>query len=69
MKLHSINADQKVYVMNCGRGFSCYGFAVLDKKKRVASGRGWRKTGKRSRRCKSVKARRDILRNAPGLSI
>ena len=34
MKLHSINADQKVYVVQCGRGFSCYGFAVLDKKAR-----------------------------------
>ena len=34
MKLHSINTEQRVYVMPCGDGFSCYGFDVLDRKAR-----------------------------------
>lgn len=34
MKLHSINAEQQVYVMPSGGGFSCYGFDVLDRKAR-----------------------------------
>jgi len=32
MKLHSINEDQKLYVIHCGDGFSCYGFDVLHRK-------------------------------------
>lgn len=32
--LHSINHEQKLYVMHCGPGFSCYGFDVLDRKAR-----------------------------------
>ncbi|URA07263.1 hypothetical protein Seregon_BL70068 [Xanthomonas phage Seregon] len=35
MKLHSINTEQRVYVMPCGDGFSCYGFDVLDRKARA----------------------------------
>ncbi|MCL6318701.1 hypothetical protein EXT67_20575 [Pectobacterium atrosepticum] len=32
--LHSINKEQKLYVMPCGKGFTCYGFEVLDTKAR-----------------------------------
>jgi hypothetical protein len=35
MKLHKINRDQRLYVMPCGGGFSCYGFDVLDRKGRA----------------------------------
>lgn len=35
MQLHSINTEQRVYVMPCGDGFSCYGFDVLDRKARA----------------------------------
>jgi hypothetical protein len=34
MKLHKINKEQRLYVMPCGGGFSCYGFDVLDRKGR-----------------------------------
>lgn len=37
MELHSINVDQGLYVMKCGSGFSCYGFAVLDRKARAVA--------------------------------
>ena len=37
MELHSINTEQKLYVMPCGNGFSCYGFDVLDKKARAVA--------------------------------
>lgn len=29
MKLDSINRNQRVYIMPCGGGYSCYGFDVL----------------------------------------
>jgi hypothetical protein len=32
MELHSINREQRLYVMPAGDGFSCYGFDVLDRK-------------------------------------
>jgi hypothetical protein len=32
MRLDSINTDQRLYVMPCAGGFSCYGFDVLDAK-------------------------------------
>ena len=32
MKLHNINADQRLYVIKAGDGFSCYGFDVLNRK-------------------------------------
>lgn len=35
MNLSSINNDQRLYVMACGAGFSCYGFDVLDRKARA----------------------------------
>ena len=35
MKLHSINAAQRLYVIESGSGFSCYGFDVLDRKARA----------------------------------
>lgn len=28
--LHSINKEQRLYVMKCGSGFTCYGFDVLN---------------------------------------
>lgn len=28
--LSSINKEQKLYVIKCGKGFTCYGFEVLD---------------------------------------
>jgi hypothetical protein len=37
MKLHSINTEQRLYVMPSGQGFSCYGFDVLDKKARAVA--------------------------------
>jgi hypothetical protein len=37
MKLHSINTAQRLYVMPCGQGFSCYGFDVLDRKARAVA--------------------------------
>ncbi|WRQ05382.1 hypothetical protein [Xanthomonas phage AhaSv] len=37
MKLHSINTEQRVYVMPAGNGFSCYGFDVLDRKARTVA--------------------------------
>lgn len=37
MKLHSINAEQRLYVMPTGDGFSCYGFDVLDRKARAVA--------------------------------
>ena len=30
MKLHSINVEQRAYVMPSGKGTSCYGWDVLD---------------------------------------
>ncbi|KAB3178557.1 hypothetical protein F9047_11585 [Escherichia coli] len=35
--LHSINKEQRLYVMPCGNGFTCYGFDVLDKRARALS--------------------------------
>ena len=35
MKLHSINVEQRAYVMPSGKGTSCYGWDVLDKKARA----------------------------------
>lgn len=35
MQLHSINAAQRLYVIESGPGFSCYGFDVLDRKARA----------------------------------
>lgn len=32
MKLHSINPESRLYVINSGPGFSCYGFDVLQRK-------------------------------------
>lgn len=32
--LHSINKEQKLYVLKCGNGFTCYGFEVLDRNAR-----------------------------------
>jgi hypothetical protein len=37
MKLHSINTEQRLYVMPSGQGFSCYGFDVLDRKARAVA--------------------------------
>lgn len=37
MQLHSINAAQRLYVMPCGKGFTCYGFDVLDRKARAVA--------------------------------
>lgn len=34
-KLHSVNKEQKLYVLTAGAGFSCYGFTVLDRKARA----------------------------------
>lgn len=36
-KLDSINKTARLYVMQCGGGFSCYGFAVLDRKARAVA--------------------------------
>lgn len=35
MSLSSINNEQRLYVMACGDGVSCYGFDVLDRKARI----------------------------------
>ena len=32
MKLKSINPEQRLYVIEAGEGYSCYGFDVLDRK-------------------------------------
>lgn len=37
MKLHSINTEQRLYVIHCGQGLSCYGFDVLDRKARAVA--------------------------------
>jgi hypothetical protein len=37
MKLHTINAADRLYVIECGAGFSCYGFDVLDRKARAVA--------------------------------
>lgn len=37
MHLHSINAEQKLYVMPAGNGYTCYGFEVLDRKARAVA--------------------------------
>lgn len=37
MKLKSINTEQRLYVMPCGKGFTCYGFDVLDRKARAVA--------------------------------
>lgn len=37
MKLHSINAEQGLYVMPCGDGFSTYGFEYLDRTARAVA--------------------------------
>lgn len=37
MQLHSINTEQRLYVMPAGAGFSCYGFDVLDRKARAVA--------------------------------
>lgn len=36
-KLDSINKTARLYVMQCGGGFSCYGFDVLDRKARAVA--------------------------------
>lgn len=33
MELHSINEEQRLYVMKCGGGYSCYGFDVAERKR------------------------------------
>jgi hypothetical protein len=35
MQLHKVNKEQRLYVMPCGAGYSCYGFDVLDRKARA----------------------------------
>lgn len=35
--LHSINADQRLYVLACGSGYSCLGFDVADRKGRAVA--------------------------------
>lgn len=35
MKLSKVNKEQRLYVMPCGGGYSCYGFDVLDRKARA----------------------------------
>lgn len=37
MKLNSINIEQRLYVIDCGKGYSCYGFSVLDHKARAVA--------------------------------
>lgn len=37
MRLQSINHEQRLYVMPCGKGYSCYGFDVLDRKARAVA--------------------------------
>jgi hypothetical protein len=37
MELHSINREERLYVMPCGSGYSCYGFDVLDRKARAVA--------------------------------
>jgi hypothetical protein len=37
VELNSINAEQALYVLRCGDGFSCYGFDVLDAKARAVA--------------------------------
>ena len=40
--LHSINTDQRLYVIKAGHGYSCLGFDVADKKTRaVLAWMGW----------------------------
>lgn len=43
MILHSINQKQRLYVMPCGSGFSCYGFDVIEHKARAVA--AWRTGG------------------------
>lgn len=35
MELHSINAEQGLYVLRSGNGYSCYGFEVAERKRRA----------------------------------
>lgn len=35
MQLHRVNKEQRLYVMPCGSGYTCYGFDVLDRKARA----------------------------------
>lgn len=37
MKLLSVNIDQRLYVMPCGKGTTCYGWDVLDRKARAVA--------------------------------
>ena len=37
MILDSINADRRLYIMRAGRGYTCYGFDVLDAKARAVA--------------------------------
>lgn len=37
MLLHKVNKEQRLFVMKCGDGFTCYGFDVLDRKGRALS--------------------------------
>ncbi len=37
MKLHSINTDERLYVIQAGEGYTCYGFDVLDTKARAVA--------------------------------
>lgn len=37
MKLSKINSESRLYVIECGAGFSCYGFDVLDRKARAVA--------------------------------
>lgn len=60
MKLHSINTEQRVYVMPCGDGFSCYGFDVLDRKARAVA--EWMRA--KNSHTAGVDAR-DVLRDWP----
>lgn len=33
--LHSINAEQRLYVLNCGAGFTCLGFDVAETRRKA----------------------------------
>ena len=37
MKLRNINTEQRLYVIDAGQGYTCYGFDVLDKKARAVA--------------------------------
>lgn len=67
MQLHSINTEQRLYVMPAGHGgFSCYGFDVLDRKARAVAEWMERKAAAGDATRDALRLRAAVHASAPG---